>query len=364
MLFRQLYDSESSTYTYLLADEEAREAVIIDPVIEQVERDATLIRDLGLTLKFALDTHVHADHVTGAGALRERLGAKTVVSERGGAPCADVQVKSGDVLRFGRYALEVRETPGHTDGCLTYVTPDRSIAFTGDALLVRGSGRTDFQQGDARKLYRSVHEQIFSLPDSCLLYPAHDYKGRTVTSVAEEKALNPRLGGGKTEDEFAKIMEELQLPRPKKMDVAVPANLQCGLPADPAVRAVQPERWAPVEVTSTGVPEVTPEWVREGGSSARLVDVRELDEFVGELGRVPGSELAPLATIATAAAAWDRAAPIVVICRSGGRSGRAALSLLAMGFEKVASMRGGMLAWNEKKLAAEHGLDHTQGARA
>lgn len=357
MLFRQLYDSESSTYTYLLADEETRDAVIIDPVIEQLERDVALIGELGLKLRYALDTHVHADHVTGAGALRQRLGAKTVVSERGGAPCADVQVKHGDHVAFGRYTLEVRETPGHTDGCLTYVSQDRGMAFTGDALLVRGSGRTDFQQGDARRLYRSVHEQIFSLPDSCLLYPAHDYKGRTVTSVAEEKVLNPRLGGGKSEGEFVAIMQALQLPRPKKIDVAVPANLQCGLPVDGEHAATTPARWAPIEMTATGIPEVTPEWVR-GVSGVRLVDVRELDEFVGELGRVPGSELVPLATIEKTAASWDRTAPLVLICRSGGRSGRAALALVALGFEKVASMRGGMLAWNERRLPAEHGLEH------
>ncbi len=362
MLFRQLYDSESSTYTYLLADEETREAVIIDPVLEHLERDVGLIAELGLTLKNVLDTHVHADHVTAAGALRQRLGATTVVSERGGAPCADLQVKHGDVIRFGRYALEVRETPGHTDGCLTYVLADRAMAFTGDALLVRGSGRTDFQQGDAKKLYHSVHEQIFSLPEGCLLYPAHDYKGRTVTTVAEEKRLNPRLGGGKSEAEFVTIMEALQLPRPKKIDVAVPANLLCGMPADAGHAETNKERWAPIEVTATGIPEVSPEWVKSAGSTARLVDVREMNEFVGELGRVPGSELVPLATVETALASADKKAPLVVICRSGGRSGRAALSLLHMGFEKVASMRGGMIAWNEKKLPAEHGLEH--GARA
>jgi sulfur dioxygenase len=354
MLFRQLYDGESSTYTYLLADEERREAVIIDPVIEHLERDVALIGELGLALRYALDTHVHADHVTAAGALRQRLGARTVVSERGGAPCADVQVKHGDRIRFGRYALEVRETPGHTDGCLTFVTDDLRMAFTGDALLVRGSGRTDFQQGDARRLYRSVHAQIFSLPDTCLLYPAHDYKGRTVTSVAEEKALNPRLGGGKSEDDFVAIMEALELPRPKKIDVAVPANLQCGLPVDGGPVGRAPGRWAPIEMSAVGVPEVPPEWVC-GDRGARIVDVREPEEFAGELGHVPGSELVPLGAIEQAAASWDRSAPLVLVCRSGGRSGRATQTLVGMGFEKVVSMRGGMTAWNERRLPTERG---------
>ncbi len=355
MLFRQLYDGESSTYTYLLADEASKEAVLIDPVIEQIDRDVALVRELGLELRWVLDTHVHADHVTGAGALRERLGARTVVSERGGAPCADVLVKGGDTIPFGRYALEVRETPGHTDGCVTYVTRDHGMAFTGDALLVRGSGRTDFQQGDARRLYRSVHEQIFSLPDACLLYPAHDYKGRTVTSVGEEKAHNPRLGGGRTADEFAAIMEELQLPRPKKIDVAVPANLACGAPVDATLRAdAATDRWAPIEISASGVPEVSPAWVRSA-PAARRVDVREPDELLAELGRVEGVELVPLATLERAAADWDREQPLVLLCRSGGRSGRAALTLLGMGFTKVASMAGGMLRWNAEGLPVVRG---------
>lgn len=364
MLFRQIIDDESSTYTYLLADETTREAVLIDPVLEQVERDIAMVRDLGLTLKYVLDTHVHADHVTGAGMLRRRLGAKTVASERGGADCADVLVKNGDVIRFGGHALEVRETPGHTDGCLTFVTEDKAMAFTGDALLIRGTGRTDFQQGDPRKLYRSVHEQIFSLPDACVLYPGHDYKGRTGTTVAEEKASNARLGGGKTEEEFVRIMAELQLPRPKKIDVAVPANLRCGLATDAApasTASTAAADWAPIEVTGAGVPEVTAEWVRSAGSAGiRLIDVREPDEFRGELGRIQGAELVPLGTIERAAAAWDRAQPVVLICRSGGRSGKAALTLLAAGFGKVVSMRGGMMGWNAKGLPVERdgGLRH------
>ena len=154
MLFRQLFDAESSTYTYLLADEETREAVIIDPVLEQLDRDIGLLRDLGLTLRYALDTHVHADHVTALGSLREKLGAQTVLSANAGVGCADIAAHDGDLIRFGRHALEVRETPGHTAGCVTYVTDDRRMAFTGDALLIRGCGRTDFQEGNAHQLYR------------------------------------------------------------------------------------------------------------------------------------------------------------------------------------------------------------------
>ena len=238
MWTRQLFDPESSTYTYLLADERTGEAVLIDPVLEQVDRDLTLLRELGLRLVLALDTHVHADHVTALGTLRERTGAKTVLSERSGATCADRLVKEGERIRFGGHELEVRETPGHTSGCVSYVSAEPAMVFTGDALLIRGCGRTDFQQGDARKLYRSVHEKILSLPDHTLVYPAHDYQGRTVSSVREEKQWNPRLGGGRTIDEFVRTMQALELAYPKKMDVAVPANQHCGLPwAAPSVQA-------------------------------------------------------------------------------------------------------------------------------
>lgn len=357
MLFRQAFDKESSTYTYFLADETTREAVIIDPVLEQVDRDIQILEDLGLKLLYALDTHVHADHVTALGTLRERLGCQTVISERAGVGCADVMVKDGDRLRFGAHELVVLETPGHTNGCLSYVTGDKKMVFTGDALLIRGSGRTDFQQGNAKALYRSIHEKIFTLPDSTLIYPGHDYQGRTVSSVGEEKRLNPRLGGGKTEAEFVEIMDKLQLAYPKKIDVALPANLACGVPSGLPVtpEPLPPQTWAPVEVSQGGLPELPPEWVASHPKDARLVDVREADEWRGELGRVPGSEHVPLSQIEQVAGDWSRERPVVFICRSGGRSGKAALQLRAMGFEKIASMRGGMTAWNEQRLPVERG---------
>ncbi len=349
MLFRQLFDLESSTYTYLLADETTREAVMIDPVIENVDRDLALLRELDLRLTHALDTHVHADHVTALGTLRDKTGCKTVLSERAGVGWADVFVKDGDRIRFGAHELEVRETPGHTSGCISFVTGDRTMAFTGDALLIRGSGRTDFQQGDARTLYRSVHEKLFSLPDGCLLYPGHDYKGRTASSVGEEKKHNPRLGGGKSVEDFVEIMSKLQLAYPKKIDVAVPANLRWGAPegvhASPDLPADL--RWAPIEVSPGGIPEVASEWVAANPTAARMIDVREPSELVAELGHIEGIENVPLATVGQAAARWDRKAPLVLVCRSGGRSGKAALQLAAMGFEEVVSMRGGMTAWNQ-----------------
>lgn len=235
MIFRQLFDQSTWTYTYLLADPDSGEAVIIDPVREQVDRDAALVGELGLTLKYTLETHVHADHVTGSGVLRDRLGATSVVSALAGAPCADVQARDGDRLQFGRYAVEILSTPGHTAGCLTFVvrTEDRVMAFTGDAIFVRGCGRTDFQQGDARTLYRSVRGKIFALPDHTLLYPGHDYCGHTVTTVAEEKRDNPRLNLGVDEEGFVAIMSGLNLANPRLIDMAVPANLACGRASSP-----------------------------------------------------------------------------------------------------------------------------------
>jgi sulfur dioxygenase len=347
MLFRQLFEPETSTYTYLLADEQSREAVLIDGVRETFERDTQLIDELGLKLTYALDTHVHADHVTSAGMLRERYGLKTCVSAQGGAPCADVLLNNGDTIRFGRFVLEARTTPGHTNGCITYVEASERLAFTGDALLIRGCGRTDFQQGDSHKLYRSVHDQIFSLPDDTRIYPGHDYKGRTMSTVGEEKAHNPRLRTSISEDGFVEIMAGLKLAYPKKIDEAVPANLKCGLPEARVVQAAHDADWAPGKRSPTGVPEVTTAWVNETLASGtyRLIDVREADELVGELRAIPGGEHVPLASIAKAAAGWDKKAKLVVVCRSGGRSGRAALELESLGFHNVVSMAGGMLGW-------------------
>lgn len=343
MLLRQLIDRETSTYTYILADEETREAIIIDPVLEQVERDVTLLRELGCELRYVLDTHVHADHVTASGALRNRLGARTVLSEAAGVGVADVLVKEGDVIRFGRYGVEVWETPGHTAGCLTYVTLDRTMAFTGDALLIRGCGRTDFQNGSSERLYHSA-QRLFTLPPATLVYPGHDYQGRTVSTVDEERRWNPRLGGERTQAEFVEIMGRLALAYPKQIDRALPRNQQLGF--DPISLAPAPDRqWAPIEVTSAGIPELAPEWVRAHLGDVRVIDVREPDELRGDLPKVREADAIPLASVPGALGDAPRDQPIVLVCRSGGRSAKAALELVALGFTKVASMRGGMRAW-------------------
>ncbi len=352
MVFRQLFDRETCTYTYLLADEETGEAVLIDPVREHVDRDSQTIEELGLTLKYTLDTHVHADHVTGAGLLRERHGNQSVLSARGGAPCADIAAKHGDRVEFGRYALDVRATPGHTNGCVTYVLADHTMAFTGDAMLIRGCGRADFQEGDARTLYRSIHEQVFTLPDDCAIYPGHDYKGRTSTTVAEEKAHNPRLGGGRSVETFVEIMDNLQLAPPKRLAESLPANKNCGLPIRGAVPG-RPEGWESVVRGGEGVPEVDVRWAFANRGALRVVDVRERDEVAASPGVVAGAEVVPLGELDPAAADWDRYAPVLLVCRSGRRSGQAAARLEAMHFAHVASMRGGMLAWAEAGLPTE-----------
>src|ERR1044071_7432191 len=206
LVFRQLFDPQSATYTYLVADRGSREALLVDPVFEQARRDAALIEELGLRLKWTLETHVHADHVTGAWLLRQKLGSKIAISASSGAEGADKYVQPGETVPFGRRHLEARATPGHTGGCTTYVLDDRSMAFTGDALLIRGCGRTDFQQGDARTLFRPGGGPIFSLPDDCLVYPGHDYRGLTQTSVGEEKLYNPRLAESIGEGDFVGYM--------------------------------------------------------------------------------------------------------------------------------------------------------------
>ena len=341
-LLRQLLDPTSSTYTYLLGDGGA--AVLIDPVFEQVRRDSALIRELGLTLLATLDTHVHADHVTGAWLLREHTGCQVMLSGSSGAQGADRLLAPGDRVEFGRRHLEVRATPGHTEGCVTYVLDDRSMAFTGDALLIRGCGRTDFQQGSARRLYRSVHSQILSLPADCLLYPAHDYRGLTVTSVAEEQRFNPRFGGDSDEADFVGYMDNLGLPHPKLMDLAVPANLHCGRPEGAVVPPADPQ-WAPLTWAFAGLWEIEPAALEERLRQVQVVDVREPSEFHGALGHIDGAALMPLAELPARVGELDRHRPVVVVCRSGARSAQAAQQLARAGLTEVANLSGGMLRW-------------------
>lgn len=344
MIFRQLFDPASSTYTYLLGDPLTREALLIDPVFEQARRDAALLRELELRLCWTVDTHVHADHVSAAWLLRERTGSRIALAAASGAEGADRLLRAGDRIAFGARHLEVRATPGHTDGCLSYVLDDRSLAFTGDALLIRGCGRTDFQQGSAERLYRSVHEQLLSLPDGCLLYPAHDYRGCTVTSVAEERRWNPRFGGHSSLGDFVGYMSHLGLPHPRLIDVAVPANLRCGRPEGDVTPPDEPD-WAPLTWAFAGLWEIEPAALEERLHEVQVVDVRERAEFAGGLGHIDSARLLPLGELAARADELDRARPVVTVCRSGARSAQAALMLAKAGFPQVANLAGGMLRW-------------------
>ena len=230
MLFRQLFEPQASAFTYLIGCEETGAAALIDPVIETVERDLELLRELRLTLAYTIETHIHADHVTGAAKLRDATGSKAAVPQKSDVANDDVEVREGEPIMVGSLRVQPLYTPGHTDDHHCYFLDDPGCprVFTGDALLIDGCGRTDFQNGDAATLYRSVHDKIFSLPEDTLIYPGHDSQGRRVSNVAQERARNPRLGGGKPLAEFVAIMAGLNLPHPKMMDVAVPANRECG----------------------------------------------------------------------------------------------------------------------------------------
>lgn len=329
MIFRQLFDAESSTYTYLIADPETRLAALVDPVREQIERDLALLADLDLKLAYVLDTHVHADHVTAAGTLRQRTGARTVGGEKA-APCVDLRVKHGGVIEVGALRVTLLETPGHTDDSVSYLVGDS--LFSGDALLVRGTGRTDFQNGNPRALYHSITQVLFALPDETRVFPGHDYRGNSVTTIGEEKRFNPRLAG-KDEAAFVQIMSELALPPPKKINEAVPANQACG-------------------IQTGSYKDVSPTDAHAMCTQVRLVDVREREEWTGDLGHIPNAELVPLATLPQAASAWDHDKPVMVVCRSGGRSSRAAQWLVSNGFSAVWNVAGGMLEYRAAGLPA------------
>lgn len=230
MLFRQLFEPESSTYTYLVSCPDTGATALIDPVLETVERDLALLQQLGLKLDFTIDTHVHADHLTGARRLRELSGSRIVYPAMVEAVCVDIGLREGEAFRIGNLALQPLFTPGHTDHHHAYLIDNgtQKMLFSGDALLIDACGRTDFQSGDAHTLYRSIHDKFFTLPDETLVYPCHDYEGRFVSTIAQEKSRNPRLGQNRSLEEFVQIMEEMDLPYPRKIDIAVPGNEACG----------------------------------------------------------------------------------------------------------------------------------------
>lgn len=347
IIFQQLFEPESSTYTYIIEDKKTKEAAIIDPVLETVDRDIKLIEELGLKVIYALDTHVHADHITGAGELRKRLGLKTAVSANAEVSCVDIPLEDGQELLLGDKTIKVIATPGHTNSCLTYAF--EGMIFTGDALLIRGCGRTDFQQGDSTTLFKSVREKLFRLPDETIIYPGHDYRGLTSSTIGTEKKHNARLKESISLEDFKKIMSELKLANPKKIHEAVPANLACGYKQ---TRTLHPHM-------VDGTPEVTVEDLYNHMSDVknkkvRLIDVRRPDEYNNELGHIEGAELITLGPdLTNFLENNDRSEEIVFVCRSGARSGTATQESMKLGYKFTINMTGGMIRWNEKKLPVQ-----------
>ena len=336
MIFRQLFDSTSSTYTYLLASRHGGEALIIDPVLEKVDRYIQLLNELDLRLVKAIDTHLHADHITGLEALRERTRCITVMGEQTKADVVSIRVADGDKVGIEGLTLEALYTPGHTDDSYSYILPDR--VFSGDTLLIRGTGRTDFQNGDPRAQFESLFGRLLKLPDQTLVYPAHDYKGDTVSTIGEERAYNPRLQV-KSIDEYVTLMENLNLPDPKMMDVAIPANMRIGL----AQQIVANRGWG-----------VSAEEAKDLSSKRDvvLIDLRE-DQERRKSGVIPDSLHVPYPNIEESLksdgvlgqVAQETGKRLVFYCAYGERSAMAVQAAHAAGFDTARHINGGMQAW-------------------
>jgi glyoxylase-like metal-dependent hydrolase (beta-lactamase superfamily II)/rhodanese-related sulfurtransferase len=338
MIFRQLFDSVSSTYSYLLASRRGGEALIIDPVLEKVDHYLRLVRELDLRLVKAVDTHLHADHITGLGALRDRTRCITVMGEQTKADVVSMRLAEGDKLTVEGLALDVLYTPGHTDDSYSFVMADR--VFTGDTLLIRGTGRTDFQNGDPRMQYESLFGKLLRLPDETQVYPAHDYKGEMVSTIGEEKRFNPRLQV-KSAAEYADLMNSLNLPNPKMMDVAVPANLHVGLHQEEIAK----RGWA-LSATAAAMLIARPD--------IAFIDLRERSEREKH-GVIPGSIHAPYADLQEnispgglvqelAAATGKR---IVFYCAFGERSAMAVQAAQDVGIFSACHIEGGIAAWKK-----------------
>ena len=331
LLCRQLFDRDSFTYTYLLVDLATHEGALIDPVMEQFERDLQYVEELGIELLYVLETHAHADHITSAGLLRQKTGAKIVFSKAAGIEAIDIALEDGDQLRLGNYSIKAIATPGHTSGCMNYYIDGK--VFTGDTLLIRGCGRTDFQEGDAQMLYENVNNRLFTLPDATIVFPAHDYKGRTSSSIGEEKRWNPRLGGGQSANDFIDIMNNLNLDMPKKINEAVPANIGVGVDYNP--RRYVYEDFSMSDLHST--------W-QELGEDEVIVDNRRAEEFAE--GHVPGSLNIPLGSESSRAEELKAYNKVYMYCRSGRRAQTALTNLSLLGLNNLVCVsHTGMPNW-------------------
>jgi rhodanese-related sulfurtransferase len=283
--------------------------------------------------------------------MRHALGSGIGAAASSGIQSLDHAFRESDAIGFGNRSLRVIETPGHTDGCISLSLDDRSMVFTGDSLLIRGCGRTDFQQGSARRLYRSIKEKLFALPDDAVVYPAHDYSGRMSSSIGEEKRLNPRIGGQANEADFVGYLENMQLPHPKKLDIAVPANLRAGRPSDDKIPKA-PE-WAPVVTTYSGILEISPQWVAGHMNDVHVLDVRTKYETAEESARIRNAQLIPIDELRARIGEVPQDKPVMTLCRSGKRSVLAFSILREAGWTRIANIQGGLLRWQAEGLATE-----------
>ena len=362
-MFKQFFDPATWTYTYLIADEASKEAAFIDPVNTHLDMYLNLLKEHQFTLCYSFETHVHADHITASGLLRQHTGAKTCVSQFGGAKLVDIEIADGDVFALGNQTIKAIATPGHTPGCTSFLWQDK--IFTGDSLFIGGCGRTDFQGGDPAALYDAITQRLFTLPDETLVFPGHDYQQRWVSSIMQERTTNPRLAG-KTREQFINIMNNLNLPRPRLIDEAVPANRYCGLDENERLNVVARKERAEmassimqsglngqdlVNAAKQHITEVTAETARHLLKEAEitLIDTREESEFAA--GHIENAILIPRGTLEFKLGAipemTDKSKAILIYCRTGGRSALAAQTLQTLGYTNVLSLAGGFEGWNK-----------------
>lgn len=363
-MFKQFFDPMTWTYTYLIADKTSKEAAFIDPVNTHLDTYLAFLKQHSLKLIYSFETHVHADHITASGLLRQHTGAKTCVSQFGGAQLADVEIQDGDVFMLGSQQIKAIATPGHTPGCTSFLWQDR--LFSGDSLFIGGCGRTDFQGGDAGALYDAITQRLFTLPDDTLVYPGHDYQQRYVSNIIQERTTNPRLAN-KTREQFIDIMNNLNLPVPRLLDQAVPANRYCGLDENERERAVQMRDvetslcMIQMQTGTTGqdlvalakqnITEVNADMARKllTEGNITLIDTREESEFAD--GHIDDATLLPRGVLEfklnTIPALADKSKAVLIYCRTGGRSALAAQTLQTLGYTNVLSLAGGFEGWNQ-----------------
>ena len=331
LLLKQLYDRESCTYSYLLIDPETQEGAIIDPVREQLKRDLQIINELGIELLYSIETHAHADHVTSAGKMRQMTGAKIVFGENSGIQAIDISIQSNEELKLGNYKIRAIATPGHTSACTSYFID--GMVFTGDTLLIRGCGRTDFQDGSPEQLFDSITQQLFTLGDDTRVYPGHDYNGRTGSTIGEEKRWNPRVGNNRSKTEFVELMNNLNLDMPKKINEAVPANMSCGINFDP-------QRYLLDDFSMDDLHQV---W-QQLPDDTLIVDNRTPEEYAS--GHIPGSCNMPMGTESEHLDTLNQYKKVYIHCRSGRRSQTVFTNLNLQGIDHLICIcHSGMPDW-------------------